>query len=181
MNAVLLRICMRGALGLLVFCFSQGIVSAQDNGLVAEAPAPKAINPAVAEKLVKYAIIAIDQGNATGNYSVLRELFTPKFQATVSSAQLSDAFAKLRKMKLDMSALVMLKPTFTKQPAVENGQVKIVGYFATTPIRINFSMTYAQQNGQPRIAGLAINPTKATAAADGGTADPSTTAKSNAQ
>lgn len=172
MKAVLLRVCAGAVLGLLVLLGGQGSVMAQE-GAVAQKP--RAVNPAVAEKLVKYAIIAVDQGNITGNYSVLRELGTPQFQATTSSARLSDAFAKLRKMKLDMSALLMLKPTFAKPPVVENGQLKIVGYFPTTPMRINFSITFAQQNGQPRIAGLALSPAKATAAADG------TTGKSDQQ
>jgi len=134
----------------------------------AAAPGPQAVNPAIAEKLVKYAIIAIDQGNATGNYSVLRELLTPRFQAAASSAQLFEAFAPLRRMKLDMSALTMIKPVFARPPAIENGQLKIAGYFATTPIQINFTMTYAEQNGQPRLAGVSITPVKADAAAAGG-------------
>lgn len=164
MKGVLLRICARAMFCLLVVGGGQIVVMAQE-GQVAQKP--RAVNPAVAEKLVKYAIIAVDQGNATGNYSVLRELGTPQFQATTSSARLSDAFAKLRKMKIDMSALLMLKPTFSKPPVVENGQLRIVGFFPTTPMRIDFAMTFAQQNGQPRIAGLALNPVKATAAAGG--------------
>ena len=68
MKAVLLRNCMRGAMGLLILCGGHTVVLAQEN---AAAQAPRAVNPVVAEKLVKYAIIAIDQGNTTGNYSVL--------------------------------------------------------------------------------------------------------------
>jgi len=165
MKAVLVRLCAGAALGLLVLSGGQAGVSAQDNTAAAQAPKP--VNPAVAEKLVKYVIIAVDQGNATGNYSVLRELGTARFQAVTSSARLSDAFANLRKIKIDMSALMMLKPVFSKPPAIENGQLKIAGYFATTPIRIRFTMSFAQQNGQPRIASLNIVPVKATAAAGG--------------
>ncbi|MFO0994532.1 MAG: hypothetical protein U1E67_21670 [Hyphomicrobiales bacterium] len=163
MKAVLLRFGARLALILLIVLGSHTALMAQDNAAATQKP--RGINPVIAEKLVKYAIIAVDQGNATGNYSVLRELGTPRFQATTSSARLSDAFAGLRKMKLDMSALMMLKPTFTKPPVVENGQLKVVGFFPTTPIRINFAISYAQQNGQARIATLNITPAKVTAAA----------------
>jgi len=163
MKADLLRFCAGAVLGLLVLSGNQTIVLAQDDGTGAQAPKP--VNPAVAEKLVKYVIIAVDQGNATGNYSVLRELGTARFQAVTSSGRLFEAFGNLRKMKLDMSALMMLKPVFTNPPAIENGQLRIAGYFATTPIRINFTMSFAQQDGVPRIANLNIVPVKATAAA----------------
>lgn len=162
MRAVLLRLCACAALGLLL-CDGQVKVLAQESGAAVQAPKP--FNPAVAEKLVKYVIIAVDQGNATGNYSVLRELGTARFQAATSSGRLSEAFANLRKMKLDLSALMMLKPVFTNPPVIDNGQLRIAGYFATTPIRINFTMSFAQQNGVPRIANLNIVPVKATAAA----------------
>ena len=69
----------------------------------------------------------------------------------------------------------MLKPTFSKPPVIENGQLKIVGYFATSPIRINFTMSFAQQNGQTRISNLNIVPVKATAATGDGSAASGTT------
>src|SRR6188472_3379068 len=110
MKALLLAVSARAALGLLVLAGTPAGLFAQDNTVAAQAP--RQVNPALAERLLKYVIIAVDQGNVTGNYSVLRELGTPRFQATTSSGRLSEAFAGLRKMKLDMSALMMLKPTF---------------------------------------------------------------------
>lgn len=133
--------------------------------------APAKISPAAAEKLVKYAIIAVDQGNKTGNYSVLRELCSPNFQATTSTAGFADAFAPLRKAHIDMSGLVMKQPQM-QQPVIEKGFLRITGFFPSAPVRINFRISYTLINGQPRIAGLAINPVKATANAD-------TTTKSN--
>ena len=180
MKAFLLRVCARAVLGLLILAGSHAALYAQDNSAAAQAP--RQVNPAVAEKLLKYVIIAVDQGNVTGNYSVLRELGTPRFQATTSSARLFEAFAGLRKLKLDMSALTMLKPTFSKPPVIENGQLKIVGFFPTSPIRINFALSFTQQKGQsPRIANLRIVPVKAAASAGNGTAATGVEGKSDAQ
>jgi hypothetical protein len=174
MKAALLQVFARGALGLLILAGGHAAAIAQDN--TAAAQKPRQVNPAVAEKLVKYVIIAVDQGNATGNYSVLRELGTARFQATTSSARLYEAFAGLRRVKLDMSALTMLKPTFTKPPVIEKGQLRIVGFFPTTPIRINFQLSFAQQNGKPKISSMNIVPVKASASAGGGTAEAAGTA-----
>lgn len=158
------RSCLSGAV--LLILLGAGLTPALGQEAAAPKPAaPAGINPAVVEKLVKYTIIAVDQGNATGNYSVLRELGTPKFQAMTSSAKLSDVFAPLRRMKLDMSAFTMMRPVFTAPPQVTNGQLKIVGYFPTAPIRINFVMTYAQQGGKVKLAGLAVTPSKVEAGA----------------
>ena len=78
----------------------------------------------------------------------------------ILSAKLSDVFAPLRRMKLDMSAFMMMRPVFTAPPQVANGQLKLVGYFPTAPIRINFVVTYARQDGKVKLAGLAITPSK---------------------
>lgn len=157
------------AIGLVILLSALRVIATGGLAQEAQSDSPQSggISPAIVEKLVKYTIIAIDQGNQTGNYSVLRELGTPKFQMTTSSAKLSDVFAPLRRMKLDMSALTLLKPIFTKPPVVENGQLRIFGYFPTTPIQINFTMTYAQQNGQPRLAGVSITPVNVTGSAEG--------------
>jgi hypothetical protein len=42
---------------------------------------------------IRSALLALDQANKTGNYTVLRELGAPGFQAANTAARLSEIFA----------------------------------------------------------------------------------------
>jgi hypothetical protein len=61
----------------------------------AQAPKPAQIDRNGVIILIRSALLALDQANKTGNYSVLRDLGSPQFQAN-SAAQLAEIFAKQR-------------------------------------------------------------------------------------
>jgi len=130
---------------------------------LAQEPKPTEVNPVVVEGLVKYTIIAVDQANLTGNYSVLRALGTPQFQQNTSAAMLAKSFARMRQLKLQMSTILLVKPSFTKPPVLSNGVLKVAGVFPTAPTRIAFEATYVSVNGRMRLAGLKITPVKSEA------------------
>ena len=52
--------------------------------------------PDVLVMMVRSTLVAVNQANFTGNYSVLRGLMTPALQARASAAQFAKAFANLR-------------------------------------------------------------------------------------
>ena len=54
-------------------------------------------------KLIWSAMAAVDQANQTGNYSVLRDLGAPSFQANNSAATLATIFTGLRNQGVDLS------------------------------------------------------------------------------
>lgn len=112
-------------------------------------------DPAFSEMLVKNSIIALNQANLTGNYSVLRELGTPAFQATNSTARLSDIFANLRADRLDMSGIVLLAPTLTSAQRLKD-QMRLTGFFDSKPVRIRFDAAYLNIGGKMRLHGLAV-------------------------
>ena len=115
----------------------------------------KVPNPAFSEMLIKNTIIALNQANFTGNYSVLRELGTPAFQARNSTARLSEAFAKLRRDRIDMSGIVLLEPTLTSAQRRKN-QMRLTGFFESKPVRIRFDAAYLNIGGKMRLHGLAV-------------------------
>jgi hypothetical protein len=53
--------------------------------------------------LIRSTLLAVNQANLTGNYSVLRDLGTPDFQQTNSAARLSEIFRDLRTRNIDIS------------------------------------------------------------------------------
>lgn len=107
--------------------------------------------------LVKTALIALNQANQTGNYSVLLELASPKFRAANSSADISAAFAKLRLRSLDLSPIVVYKPSLTKKPVIDaRGYLRLVGFIPTKPLRVNFDMSFAKSDKLWRLSALSV-------------------------
>ena len=126
----------------------------------APAPAPSAaIEPELVNRLLWSTMAAVDQANRTGNYSVLRDLASPAFQARTPLATLVQAFAPLRTQQLDLSYTLIVTPTFEFPPAVgADGVLRIRGVFPLRPTAIGFDMLFQNVGGQWRISALAVIP-----------------------
>lgn len=107
--------------------------------------------------LVRTTIVALNQANFTGNYSVLHDLGTPQLQTTNSQAQLAIAFTKLREQHLDLSRALLLSPDLTEPPSVaSDGTLRLVGIYRTNPVQISFVMVFRPIAGIWRIEGLSV-------------------------
>jgi hypothetical protein len=123
-------------------------------GQAANLPIPEPIGLVV---LIRSTLVALNQANQTGNYSVLRDLAAPSFQAANTQAQLAVAFTTLRDQKLDMAGIVAVTPELTEPPGIDpNGMLRLVGFFPTEPQRINFQLAFQPVAGTWRPIGLAI-------------------------
>ncbi len=108
--------------------------------------------------MVRNAVVALGQANLTGNYSVLKDMGTPSFQITNSSAHLAEAFATLRARKIDLAPVMFFNPKLTSAPAYQEGQVlRVAGYFPTTPEQVQFDLAFQKFGEQWMIAGIAVN------------------------
>ncbi len=93
--------------------------------------------------LVRNTLTAVNHGNLTGNYTVLRDLGGPAFRERNSAAQLATIFQALREQKTDLSPILLLEPVFTEAPAMDHaGQLQIVGFFPTQPLQIQFHVAF---------------------------------------
>lgn len=119
--------------------------------------------PAFSEMLIKNTLVALNQANLTGNYSVLRELASPQFQAANSTAKLSEVFARLRKDRLDMSGIVVLKPELTGVSRRDN-LLRLTGFFPSEPLRIMFDAAFVGIDGRMRLNAIAVDARAADAA-----------------
>lgn len=110
--------------------------------------------------LIRTSIIALNQANQTGNYTVLQDLGSPAFRASNNSARLAQIFAELRAKNRDLSPVLFYKPQLLAVPQVnEQGILRLVGYFETEPERVNFDL-YFQLIGQDwRIFGIGVSTT----------------------
>jgi hypothetical protein len=113
--------------------------------------------------MIRNAIIALNQANITGNYTVLRELGTPAFQVSNSPAKLTEIFATLRARKVDMSPIMFFPPKLVAAPAFQEGQIlRLTGFFPTMPEQVNFDLAYQMFGDQWMLAGIAVNTAPAT-------------------
>jgi hypothetical protein len=127
------------------------------------APASPAGQPGVPDstmlhKLVWSAMAAVDQANQTGNYSVLRDLGAPSFQAGNSAATLAQIFTSIRNQNVDLGYTLVVTPVFQFPPAIQNGLLRIRGVFPIRPTPIGFDLLYQNVGGQWRIFGIAVVP-----------------------
>jgi hypothetical protein len=107
--------------------------------------------------LTRSVLLALDQANKTGNYTVLRDLGSPNFQAN-SAAGLGDIFAAQRKQALDFSAVAVLEPQLTLLPRIEpNGMLHMAGFFPSAPLQVNFELLFEPVNRQWKIFGVSVN------------------------
>jgi hypothetical protein len=110
-------------------------VSAPRVALPQQANPPAEPKPAQIDRngvliLIRSTLIAIDQANKTGNYTVLRDLAAPGFQAANTAARLGDIFANLRRDKTDLSGVAALEPQLSLLPQIEaNGLMHMSGFF----------------------------------------------------
>lgn len=127
----------------------------------AKAPAvdPRLPAPEQLIVLIRSTLAALAQANLTGNYTVLRDLAAPPFQAANSAADLSAIFTSLRRQQVDLFATLAATPELTSGPTIDqNGLLRLGGFFPTQPVRVTFDMLFQPVNGQWRLVGISVNP-----------------------
>jgi hypothetical protein len=121
------------------------------------APASQPISHGQAVYLVRSALMTLNDANRSGNYSVLRDLAAPDFQARNSAADLAQSFADLRRRNFDLFAVGLLAPQFTAGPALDSsGRLRLTGFFPTNPLRISFDLTFQSVGGQWRLLEISV-------------------------
>ena len=119
-------------------------------------PVPSAIE---LSKMVWSTMLAIDHANRAGNYSVLRDLGAPGFQANNDAAQLASIFASLRSQGVDLSNTVLLAPSYSAAPAIiAPGVLRLQGTFGLRPTAISFDLYYQWDAGRWKLFGVSIVP-----------------------
>lgn len=122
-----------------------------------EVGGPAVPDPYKMNMLIRTALIALSQANLTGNYTVLRDLGSPSFQAANSAARLTEAFTDLRRRRLDFSPILFFNPKLVREPALdEAARLRLRGFIETRPEQINFDMLFENVAGEWRLFGLAV-------------------------
>jgi hypothetical protein len=121
-----------------------------------QAPKPAQIDRNGVLILVRSVLLALDQANKTGNYTVLRDLGAPGFQVN-TAARLSEIFAKQRNDNIDLSGVAAIDPQLSLLPQIDaNGMLHMAGFFPSVPSQVNFELAFAPVNGQWRLFGVGV-------------------------
>ena len=133
-------------------------------------PAPKVPDNLKITILIKTTIIALNNANLTGNYSVLRDIAAPGFAQANNPARLAQIFNKLRQRKIDLGPTVLFQPVLSRQPVIaKNGLLILTGFFTSKPEKVEFEMAFQPIGGDWKLFGLRVEtkPDKAASAPAG--------------
>jgi hypothetical protein len=129
-------------------------------------PRPVEIDKNSALILIRTTLIALQQANQTGNYSVLYGISAPGFQSVNSPERLSQIFANLRAKNFDLSGVVVLEPQLTVLPEIySNGTMRMAGFFPSVPMQVYFELQFTPVQGRWRLIAIAVDVGGATPAA----------------
>jgi hypothetical protein len=124
---------------------------------------PPSISPTPSQlelsKLIWSTIAAVDHANQSGNYSVLRDISAQRFQINFNPARLTEIFAGLRNLNIDLSNALLVPPTYYEAPEmVSNDVFRVRGVFQLRPISIGFDMYFQWEQGRWKLFGIDLQP-----------------------
>jgi hypothetical protein len=110
--------------------------------------------------LIRTSLIALNQANLTGNYTVLRDLGSPAFHAANDPARLAGLFANLRARKINLEPILVVEPKVAEPFINERGMLRLKGFFPTQPEQVNFEFAFENVSGDWRIFGIVVTTSK---------------------
>ncbi len=112
--------------------------------------------PEVLLVLLRTSLLALDHANKVNDYAVLRALGAPELQK-FSPEQLGQLFAGLRTGNIDLSPVAVITPQVREPPQITpRGLLRLVGYFPTQPLQVQFEILFQPIDGRWRIFGLTV-------------------------
>jgi hypothetical protein len=107
--------------------------------------------------LIRSTLLSLNDANRTGNYTVLRDLAAPDFQAKNTAADLAQVFSDLRRRNFDLFSVALAAPQLSAPPALDgSGMLRLTGAFPTRPLQINFDLLFQNVGGQWRLFGISV-------------------------
>jgi hypothetical protein len=114
------------------------------------------------DMLIRSTLIALNQANGSGNYTVFRDLASGSFQSANSAADLGELFGNLRQQRIDLMPIIFVAPKPTQPPQIDNrGLLRLVGYFPTQPLQVNFDLAYQLAGAEWKLYAISVAPVPA--------------------
>jgi hypothetical protein len=102
-------------------------------------------------------MIALDNANRTGDYSILHALGAPGFQASNSVGSLYDTFRNFRDTQTDLGRSILVEPAYYLPRTIDSkGLLRLRGGFETRPMAIRFDLMFQQVDGAWRLLAISV-------------------------
>ena len=129
------------------------------------ATSPTEVSGTEISVLVRSTVVALDQANRTGNYSVVHDLGDGSFRGAYSQAALADMFRAFRDQNVALNSVVLFDAQLDAPPQLtQDGYLRVLGHFPTLPNEVIFDITYRFEDGPWRIDGISVGMRKPPAA-----------------
>lgn len=127
------------------------LVSVSQTSLAAEA------DRNMSARLVWSTMIALDNANRTGDYSILHALGAPAFQKSNSVGSLYDTFRGFRESQTDLGHTILIEPTYYLPRTIDQkGMLRLRGGFETRPMAIRFDLIFQQVGGAWQLFAISV-------------------------
>ena len=118
-------------------------------GGAAHAQQAQTVERSFAVALIRDIMTAINHGNWTGNYTVLRDYASDDFADVNDPTRLAGLFAPVREAGLDMLPVLIEEPTILNSQIAAGGtQIRLTGYFPTLPEHISFDLVFVNEKSR---------------------------------
>ncbi|QQA42680.1 hypothetical protein [Pelagovum pacificum] len=115
------------------------------------------IERSFAEALVRDLMTAINHGNVTGNYTVLRDYAAPSFGADNDPTEVAAALAPLRQTGIDLLQTLAIDPVILKaELGNENRELQLTGYFPLQPEHVSFDLLFRLEENRWWMSGMSV-------------------------
>ncbi|QFT79234.1 hypothetical protein FIU89_01325 [Roseovarius sp. THAF27] len=114
--------------------------------MTGHAAAQEQVERSFAVALIRDIMTAVNHGNWTGNYTVLRDYAAPEFSAANDPTRLAGLFTPVREAGLDMLPVLVTEPEILQAKIAAGGQqMRLTGYFPTRPQHFSFDMVLVNE------------------------------------
>lgn len=98
---------------------------------------------AVQEMLIKIYLLALNDADLTGNYTVLQARLAKPFREQFDAARLKKIFKSFNEKKVDFSIIAAKPPIPTSKSRIDDrGALILRGYFDTEPTRVLYDLAF---------------------------------------
>ncbi len=133
-----------------------GSVHAQDAPAEPQIDAPL-IEPSFATALIRDVLAAVNHGNWTGNYTVLRDIAAPEFALANDPTRLAGLFTPLREERLDLLQAMVVDPVILDSALSDTGQeLRLTGYVPLQPRHVSFDLVLGLEGRRWLLLGISV-------------------------
>lgn len=115
------------------------------------------VEPSYATALIRDVLAAVNHGNWTGNYTVLRDYAAPEFALANDPTRLAGLFTDVRAERLDLLPVMTTDPVIVDTQLSQSGrELRLTGYFPLEPRHVSFDLVFGLEGRRWLLLGISV-------------------------